>query len=432
MNLRAIAAEVLAPVMAQRQSLSSSLPPGLQQVSARDRALLQQLCYGTLRWQPRLEKLAGKLLHKPFKSKDRDLHALLLVGLYQLSALRIPEHAALSETVAATQSLGKGWAKGVLNGALRNYLRQRVALEQRLNGDPEFRFAHPHWLIDQLRQAWPEQWQALLEQNNQQPPFCLRVNRRLHTPDSYQTELDAAGQAARPGLLSPDSLYLEVACDVDQLPGFEQGWVSVQDEAAQLAADLLDLRPGQQVLDACAAPGGKSCHMLEREAALAGLDALDISPERLERVRESLTRLNLACDLLEGDAADRAWWPGVPYDRILADVPCSATGVIRRHPDIKCLRQPADIPALAALQARILDNLWQLLKPGGRLVYATCSVLPAENSDQVAAFLDRQSDARLLPIEADWGLDTGAGRQLLPQHQGHDGFFYAILEKAES
>lgn len=430
MNPRLAAARALAVVLNGKASLGSSLPPLLDRVEQRDRGLAQDLAFGTARWQPRLALIAEKLLQKPFKAVDRDVEALLLIGLYQLFYTRIPAHAAIGETVACIDKLKKPSLKGLLNAVLRNAQRDSESIIASLDRDPVLHSAHPRWLQKALKAQWPEQWQAICAANNAHPPLILRVNRRLGSRDDYLAELRRSGFAAEPCTFSRDGIRLLQACDVTGLPGFAEGYFSVQDEAAQLAADLLELAPGQRVLDACCAPGGKTCHLLEAEPALAGVVAVDLEEKRLVRVRENLKRLNLDAELIAADGRDTAaWWDGQAFQRILLDAPCSATGVIRRHPDIKLTRQPADIPALAQLQGELLDALWPTLEVGGILLYATCSVLPMENSDNIAAFLARTPSARELEISADFGLQVAHGRQLLPQIDGHDGFYYAKLSK---
>lgn len=430
MNPRLAAARALAPVLAGKASLGTSLSEPLQKVAPRDRGLTQELAFGTARWQPRLAGLAEKLLQKPFKAADKDVEALLLIGLYQLFYTRIPAHAALGETVGCTVALKKPWAKGLLNAVLRRAQREGAELLAELERDPVIRHAHPRWLQKALKAHWPNDWEAICTGNNGHPPMTLRVNRQRTNRDDYLKQLADAGIAAHACRFSDDGIQLDSACDVYQLPQFSVGAVSVQDEAAQLAADLMDLQAGQRVLDACCAPGGKTCHMLEREPQLAHMVALDLEPHRLQRVADNLQRLQLKAEMVAADARDTAkWWDGQPFDRILLDAPCSATGVIRRHPDIKLARQADDIPALAALQAEILDAVWPTLAPSGIMVYATCSVLPTENSDSVSAFLARTPDAEVLPIEAEWGVAQPVGRQLFPQLAGHDGFYYARLRK---
>ncbi len=430
MNPRLAAARALAAVLNGKASLGSSLPPLLDKVEPRDRGLAQDLAFGTARWQPRLALLMDKLLQKPFKAADRDVEALLLVGLYQLLHTRIPPHAAIGETVACVDKLKKSSLKGLLNAVLRNAQRDHEALLAELDRDPVLHTAHPRWLQKRLKADWPEQWQAICAANNQHPPLLLRINRRQGSREAYLAELLAAGIAAEPCVFSRDGIRLLEACDVKTLPGFMEGRVSVQDEAAQLAADLLDLAPGQRVLDACAAPGGKTCHLLEAEPGLSHVTAIDLEQSRLARVRENLDRLGLDAELIAADGrATKVWWDGKPFQRILLDAPCSATGVIRRHPDIKLTRQEADIAALAQLQGELLDALWPTLEVGGVLLYATCSVLPQENSDNIGAFLARTPGARELDITGPFGLKQAHGRQLLPEDGGHDGFYYAKLIK---
>ncbi|MGE8048540.1 16S rRNA (cytosine(967)-C(5))-methyltransferase RsmB [Pseudomonas monteilii] len=430
MNPRLAAARALAAVLSGKASLNSSLPAQLDKVDERDRGLTQDLAFGTARWQPRLDLLAAQLLQKPFKAADADVQALLLVGLYQLFYTRIPAHAAIGETVGCANKLKKPWAKGLLNAVLRRAQREGEELLASMERDPVVRTAHPRWLQKSLKAFWPEQWEAICAANNAHPPMILRVNRRHHSRDAYLALLAEAGVAASACQFSRDGIVLAEACDVRGLPGFAEGWVSVQDEAAQLSADLLELAPGQRVLDACCAPGGKTCHLLEAEAGLAHVVAIDLEAKRLTRVRENLDRLQLDAELIACDARDTAsWWDGKPFQRILLDAPCSATGVIRRHPDIKLTRQADDIPALASLQGELLDALWPTLEVGGMLLYATCSSLPTENTEVIDAFLARTPGARELDLATEAGLRQPHGRQLLAQEGGHDGFYYAKLIK---
>ncbi|EQM68859.1 16S rRNA (cytosine(967)-C(5))-methyltransferase RsmB [Pseudomonas tohonis] len=430
MNPRLAAARALTAVLSGKASLGGSLPAQLDKVDPRDRGLAQDLAFGAARWQPRLGALAERLLQKPFKAADKDVEALLLVGLYQLFYSRIPAHAAIGETVGAAEKLKKPWAKGLLNAVLRNAQRDGEAIFAELERDPMVRTAHPRWLQKALKAAWPEHWEAICAANNAHPPLILRVNRRHGERDAYLAELRTAGIEAEPCEFSRDGIRLIEARDVKTLPGFAEGRVSVQDEAAQLAADLLELAPGLRVLDACCAPGGKTCHLLEAEPGLAGVVAVDLEESRLARVRENLQRLGLEATLIAADGRDTgAWWDGKPFQRILLDAPCSATGVIRRHPDIKLTRQAEDIPALAQLQGELLDALWPTLEVGGILVYATCSTLPMENSENIAAFLQRTPGARELDIAGTFGLKQPHGRQLLAREDGHDGFYYAKLIK---
>ncbi|HBS83796.1 MAG TPA: 16S rRNA (cytosine(967)-C(5))-methyltransferase [Halomonas campaniensis] len=428
-EVRAAAARALVPVLTDQGSLA-----GLDEhsVIARDRSLLKELCYGTCRRLPRLEALAGALLKQPFKKRDSDVHALLLVGIYQLLYMRIPAHAAVGETAGAARLLGKEWATRVLNGCLRRLQRESEELQAAVDLDESVALEHPPWLLNALRSAWPEQWRAIAAANNEPGPMTLRVNQHYNDREAYLQQLTEQGLSGHLCLHAPDGITLDAPCDVSILPGFEEGHVSVQDEAAQLSAALLGPalapRPGAHVLDACCAPGGKTAHLLEQFDI--ALTAIDSDNQRLGRVDDTLNRLGLTAELQHADATQQDWWNGAPFDAILLDAPCSGTGVIRRHPDIKKLRRKEDIRQLAKLQRQLLDNLWPLLRPGGTLLYATCSVLPEENAEQIKAFLDRTPDAKVTtPNDVAWGEPSGQGRQLFPAQSSHDGFFYARLEK---
>lgn len=429
--VRAAAARAIAAVGAG-QSLDAALPRQAEQVAPADRALLGELCYGTLRWHPRLAAILERLLARPLKARDADLHGLLAAALYQLEFTRIPPHAVVHATVDACTALAKPWAKGLANALLRRFQRERAQLDAALAGDIRYRTAHPRWLAQQLAADWPEQADAVLAANNGRAPMTLRINRLRIDRAAYLDRLTAAGLAARPTAHSADGVVLAAPCAVGELPGFGAGLVSVQDEAAQLCAPLLDPGAGQRVLDACCAPGGKTGHLLELAPDGVDLVAVDRSAERLQQVAANLDRLGCHARLLAADAgAPGGWWDGIPFDRILVDAPCSATGVIRRHPDIKLLRRPTDIPALAAAQQRLLAALWAVLAPGGRLLYATCSVLRAENDAVVAAFLAAHGDARALPLPSTLpGIATALGQQWLPGSDDNDGFYYALLAKS--
>jgi 16S rRNA (cytosine967-C5)-methyltransferase len=426
-NPRAVAARILVQVIGDGRSLSRALediPPSLSD----DRALIQEMCYGSLREYFRLAHIVAALLKKPLKEKDTDVQALLLLGLYQLIVMRVPDHAAVSETVAASAALKKPWARGLLNGVLRNFQRRQEELLTQAEATEEGRWSHPQWLIDALKKAWPAEWPAMLEANNQRPPMCLRVNAAKLSTDDYLQLLNKAGIDASRSEFTPSAIRLQQPQDVTLLPGFADGQISVQDEAAQQAALLMELQAGQRVLDVCAAPGGKTAHMLE--CADVEMVAVDVDAERLRRVEENLQRLGKTARCVVGDAGTPTqWWDGEAFDRILLDAPCSATGVIRRHPDIKLLRRASDIDNLVALQAQILDAIWPLLKPGGMLVYATCSVLPQENAGQISAFVERQAGAQLKTMQVPWGTAVAAGQQILTGSHGMDGFYYACLEK---
>ncbi|WP_354671224.1 16S rRNA (cytosine(967)-C(5))-methyltransferase RsmB [Thiohalobacter sp. IOR34] len=434
MNARRAAAAALGQVLDGR-SLTTALPPLLAEVEPRERPFAQEMAYGVVRWQPRLSALLARLLQRPLKRKDRDVEWLLLVGLYQLLYLEVKPYAAVHASVEAVREAGKGWAAKLVNAVLRNAQRRAAELLAEVDAEPAARLAHPEWLLRRLRGDWPEDWAVIAEANNRRPPMCLRVNARQMERDGYLQALAAAGIEAAPLAIGDQGVVLAQPQSVERLPGFAEGRVSVQDGAAQLAAPLLDAGAGMRVLDACAAPGGKTAHILEREPRLARLLAIDAEAGRLADLEANLARLGLAAETRVADAARPAdWWDGEPFERILLDVPCSATGVIRRHPDIKLLRREADIEALLKAQARLLDSLWPLLAPGGLLLYATCSVLRDENERQVTAFLARTPDARELPLDGvGWGRPQAAGRQILPGEGqppgGLDGFYYARLLK---
>lgn len=427
MNTRAAAAAVLVQVVTEGTFLNLALESALPKIpKPEDRAFVQALCYGVLRWYWRLDRILAALTRKPIK--DMDIRMLALIGLYQLRYTRVKPHAAVSETVAAAQV--KIWAKPLLNGILRSYQREQERLEAEADAGDVGRYAHPAWLVQALRKDWPEAWRELLVQNNEAPPLALRLNRQKSERSVYLERLQAAGIGVQTMEDCPSALVLEVPMPVEKIPGFAEGVVSVQDAAAQFAAPLLEVQAGQRVLDLCAAPGGKTVHLLESCPELRELVAVDIAAERIARVRENLERSGLSATLVCADAAAAdTWWDGRPFERILVDAPCSATGVIRRHPDIKVLRQPGDLAELVRTQRRILAAAWRTLVPAGRLLYATCSVLRRENEENIAAFLAGQEDAREVPIEADWGVALRHGRQILTGRQGMDGFYYALLEK---
>ena len=425
-SVRLEAARAISRV-ANGESLSAVLPQAQEKFAPKDQPLLAELCYGTLRYYFRLSAWSKLLLEKPLKDKEQDVLNLILVGLYQLFYMRIPAHAAIAETVEATGSLNKKWAKGLVNGVLRSAQRREEELHAMAKKSPVCGFAHPKWMINKLKKAWPDHYESILEGNNLQPPMTLRVNEQLFLRDDYLMKLLGEGIDAKASDYAPQGITLGKATAVDKLPMFEQGAISVQDESAQLSGTLIHAKAGDHILDACCAPGGKTCHLLELNKGIT-VDALDADENRLVRVEENLKRLNLNARIIHGDATSpNDWWDGKPYDHILLDAPCSATGVIRRHPDIKLLRKADDIDALAALQGQIIRAIWSLLKPGGTLLYATCSIMPQENYLQIEQFLADTADAELQTIPGSWGLDTGFGRQLFPGTG--DGFFYSLIAK---
>lgn len=433
-DARAAAAQALARVLDAGATLDAALAGCLAGLELQqDKGFAKELCFGALRWFDRLEFLLDRHLDKPLKRKDADIKSLILIGLYQLHYLSTPDHAAVAATVDSVAALNKAWAKPLVNAALRRSQREFHRLQPELNRCPAARHSHPQWLIDAIREDWPEWWEAVLEANNQRPPLHLRVNLLKTSREAYLDELEQAGLAAEKIDLggAPGALRMAKPVDVSLLPGFEAGRVSVQDAGAQLAAPLLDPQPGERVLDACAAPGGKTAHLRELQPALGSITALDADEKRLGRLRDALDRLGHAAAIVHADARDPdSWWDRRPFDRILLDAPCSAAGVIRRHPDIKRLKSPQQLVALQDLQARLLQANWPLLRRGGRLLYSTCSLLRAENDRVVERFLDQAPDAELETIRARWGVATSCGRQLLSCRDDTDGFYYAILRKA--
>lgn len=431
--VRAQAARVVAAVT-QGRSLETALriDPAM---TAQERGLLRTLAFDSVRWYLRLEPILAQLLSRRGQPLRPEVRALAIVGLCQLLYTDIPAHAAVNETVDAVRLLGQPRAAGIINAVLRRFQREGAALARRADRDLATRTAHPSWLVEHLALDWPEQHLDILAANNERPPFWLRVNRGKIAGVQYRRELEARGLEVAASMFADEALMLARAVEVTELPGFEQGLVSVQDAAAQLAARLLAPQANERVLDACAAPGGKTGHVLELAPELAELVAVDVSAERLRRVEDNLQRLGLRAQVVAADVAnERAWWDGRSFDRILLDVPCSATGVIRRHPDIKLLRRVKDIPALAAKQSELLRTCWSLLKPGGRLVYASCSALRAETTDVIGAFLADHDDARESTREAFavLGLDSGPapGARIAAGTAGMDGFYYACLDKA--
>jgi len=425
---RAVAASAITRVVVDRRYLDVVLSEQRAQnlASPRDWPLIQELSYGTLRWYHQLHGIAALLLARPLKPQDADVHALLLVGLYQLRHMRVAQHAAVDATVEAARALKKPWAKNLINACLRSALRQSGRIDDAVAASDEIRLSHPAWLIAIIRRDFPDRWEQILDANNQRPPMTLRVNLQRYSRAEYLNLLDAATISASAHPQVASAVVVHEPVPVERLPGFFDGAVSVQDAAAQLAAFLLDTPARGRVLDACAAPGGKAAHLLEHAPSIE-LTAIDIAPQRLDRVRENFARLGLSAQLITADVGDtESWWDGRAFDRILIDAPCSATGVIRRHPDIKTRREPADLPILQNHQSRLLDAVWPCLASGGKLLYATCSILTEENSSQVRSFLARHPDAVARPVEID---GNPMGRQIVTGDEDMDGFFYASIEK---
>jgi 16S rRNA (cytosine967-C5)-methyltransferase len=431
MDTRLAALQLLGKIFQQAGSLMSLLPVYKAKVDEGQGAQLQAWVYGVLRHHNGLQDLIKPLLKTPFKAKDQPIELLLSLALYQLIYMRTPDHAVINESVNLLDPLKRGWAKKLVNALLREIQRQRDTDEAALREKIERNPCHPDWLIKRLRTAWgTESARQLLKANQAQPPMTLRLNLHWQNREAYLTQLAKAEIGAQACAHQPSAIHLNKPVDVFALPGFTEGFVSVQDEAAQLAAELVNPQAGERILDACAAPGGKTGHLLEKAQSKITLIAADLEADRLARVKENLDRLKLNAQLLQADLTQpHSALEADSFDAILLDAPCSATGVIRRHPDIKYLRREEDIAALTQVQGQILKACWRLLKPGGRMVYATCSVLPDENTQQIHAFLQQQADAEHCPILADWGIEQAFGRQLLTGQDQMDGFYYAQLVK---
>ncbi|MGA9422591.1 MAG: 16S rRNA (cytosine(967)-C(5))-methyltransferase RsmB [Rhodanobacteraceae bacterium] len=428
-ELRARAARALTDVVFEGVSLRVALTRGMARTpDARDRALLSASLFAATRWWLRLDAVLALVLDAPLPASARTIRALLVLALAEIAQLGLPDHAAVAAAVDAARLLGKPRHAGLVNALLRRFLRERDTLEARLDSDPVTRHAHPRWLIDAIERDWPDSAEDILVANNREAPLTLRVNRRRCDPAALQTLLRDAGITAASHPELPDGLVLARSTDVTRLPGYENGYFSVQDGAAQRVVDLLDPGDGLRVLDACAAPGGKAAHLLER--ADVRLLALDRDRERVPLIKENLARLGLAAKVCAADAtAPAEWWDGRAFDRILVDAPCSASGIMRRQPDVRLHRRAGDIATLAATQAHLLRALWPLLAPGGILVYATCSVLREENETVMASLLAEHTDAHALPLPDNLGIVAGPGRQRLPGVGGMDGFYYAMVEK---
>lgn len=424
-SIRLTAAEILLEVVDHGRSLNDLLPETLAKTDADQHAFLQQLVYGTTRYYFALDELVNHMVKKPLNGKERLVHMLLAVGLYQLWKLDVAEHAAINETVNAAVDAKRPWATGLLNASLRRFQREKASLVAQMRRSESF----PGWLNKRLRLAWPEQYGDICHNSNQQAPMTLRVNQQRLSRQQWLEKAEHNGMACFPCASATQGVVLAAPAPVMSLPGFNEGEVSVQDEAAQMCAEILNVQDGEIVLDACAAPGGKTGHLLE--SADIHLTALDVDETRLDRVAQNLARIQRSAKLIVADAANvTSWWDGELFDAVLLDAPCSGTGVIRRHPDIKLLRKSADIKALSIIQKSLLQALWSTVKPGGRLLYATCSILPDENAEVISAFVNQTSDAIILPLQLTGDVDTTVGVQWLPQPAGHDGFYYALLSKA--
>ncbi|MAD57394.1 MAG: 16S rRNA (cytosine(967)-C(5))-methyltransferase [Porticoccus sp.] len=434
MDARIATINIITGILKNSGSLSKLLPYYISKVHRLDQPLVRELSYGTLRYYPKFQLYINFLLKKPLKEKDKDIEAVLVCAIYQITETRVPTHAAVHESVEACKVLKKSWASSLVNAVLRRFMREKISIDAELAGSEIFESSHPMWLISALKTAWPNQVGSIVEANNSKPPMTLRVNENLSDQDKYINLLNKKNIGASPTKISLTGVTLKKPLEVSSLPNFSKGAVSVQDEAAQLSVGLLKLGPKQKILDACCAPGGKTGHILEyiqkncQENSY--VTCIDISKKRLDRVQENIDRLGLKAKLIVCDVLKTEnWWDDILFDRILLDAPCSATGVIRRNPDIKLLRKPVDIDTLSILQLELLDTLWKTLKKDGLLLYATCSTLPQENDMVISEFLDCRSDAVTEKIDLRFGIQTIHGKQLLPSVDGHDGFYYARLRK---
>lgn len=427
-NPRLAALKALSEVLDEHRNLGDSVAlSGL--LDGRDKALARNLAYGVLRWLSALEWLAGELLSKPLKKREIEVQRLLLLGLQQLWHDQTASHAAVNETAECARLLGKTWAVGLINAVLRRFQREQEFILKKLGQSPN-QFAHPAWLLKEIQTDWPVQWRDVIEANNQQAPLWLRINRQQADETKLRGELETAGFEIDNHAFATDAICISPAAPVANIPGFEKGWLSVQDPAAQLARDLLSPGPGERILDACAAPGGKTAHLLESCRDI-DLTVLDRQPKRIEQINQNLRRLGLNADTVAADAtAVETWWNGEKFNKILLDAPCSATGVIRRHPEIKWLRSSGQVDSVVKIQASLLTALWPLLEPGGLLVYATCSILARENGQQIRRFVKQNPDAKVEVPDVEWGTASPSGQQILPGEARMDGFFYAVLRKS--
>ena len=427
-NPRLAALQALSEVLDENKNLGDS-EAILRLLDSRDNALARNLAYGVLRWLSALEWLAAGLLDKPLKKRDVDVQRLLLLGLQQLWHDHTASHAAVNETAECARLSGKPWAVGLVNAVLRRFQREQELWLGRLQESGK-QFAHPDWLLSEIQADWPDDWQNIVAANNRQAPLWLRINRQQADEAVLRSDLESAGFELSEHGFARDAIAISPAAAVANIPGFEKGWLSVQDPAAQLARDLLDPRSGDRILDACAAPGGKTAHLLESGHTFE-LTVLDRRSQRIEQINQNLSRLGLQAATIAADAtAVETWWNGEKFNKILLDAPCSATGVIRRHPEIKWLRSSAQVDSVVRIQAGLLTALWPLLEPGGILVYATCSILKRENSQQIRRFLQQHPDATAEIPAVEWGMADSSGRQILPGEAQMDGFFYAVLRKS--
>ena len=412
-----IAHQAICLIVLKKRPLSEEVFPE----NAENLPFAKSLTFGSIRFYHHLNELITAQLNKPIEKKNLDIHCLLILGAYQLVYANTPSHAAINETVSVAELLGKSWAKGLINAVLRKINNEKISVQDSLN------LSHPSWLIKKLKQDHPKHYKKILEENNKQAPMIIRVHPSINI-DKYQQQLEEIGIESKPTKVAPQALILGVPVDINLLPGFADGSCFIQDASAQLAGYLLNPQEGEFILDACCAPGGKTTHLAEL-CSKATIIALDRDNKRLSKVSENIARYeHKNINIQKGDARNKDWWNGELFDKILIDAPCSSTGVIRRHPDIKLLRKPKDINKLIEIQASILANLWTILKPGGLMLYATCSVLINENENQIKYFLSHTNDANIEQIKMSWG-DGNLGKQKLPEKE-YDGFYYAKIIKS--
>jgi 16S rRNA (cytosine967-C5)-methyltransferase len=432
MNSRALAAKIITQVISHTSRLDAALQTAKSNAKPEDHKFIQELCYGTLRWYSRLQAIANQLLHKSLSAKDQDVNNLLLVGLYQLIYLQTPAYAAISATVDGARDLKKSWATGLINKLLRLFLQKNTQILDSVDKKSEYQYAHPNWLLQKIKLAWPQHWEQILNANNTPAPMTLRVNPKKIQREEYLKLLTEKNINAKALIDLPYAIQLTDAVPVHELPGFSEGFCYVQDQSGQYASQLLNLKNGLHVLDACAAPGSKTTDILA-SCDLEKFVAIEKNPERLARIEENIRRLQLnekSLQLITADSTEvKKWWDKQLFDRILIDAPCSATGVIRRHPDIKHLRQQKDIAEQAKLQRQLLETLWPTLKSGGLLLYSTCSVLPDENENVISAFLQKNLDAESVLITISDAINLKRGLQILPTIAGPDGFYYCLIRK---
>ena len=428
-DARICAVKVIKNVLLGR-SLSPTLKKALNQCPDKEKPKLQQLVYGALRDYPRLFGITKQILDRPIRAKDTDLKALVILGIYELEHMNTPAYATVASIVERAKDLGKPWAKGLVNAVLRRFIREKEAILSTLTQSQQA--SHPEWMYDKITNEYPDKHADIFATNNEAPPLTIRINQERINREDYLSLLKERGIVSNPGILANSSIYIEQGIKVEELPGFNEGMASVQDEAAQIAASLLPCKAGEKILDACSAPGGKATHLLETFPEIQ-MSLMDIDQERMVKVTENLKRLRLSANIVIGDAcAGSKIFPMDSFHQIIADVPCSAFGVVRRNPDIKLLRRLEDINSFSSLQKNLLRGLWPILKPGGHLLYVTCSILQDENDAVVGSHVKVNTNCEWIPIGAKWGFETKYGRQLIQTSGAHDGLYFSLLRKASS